>query len=409
MTDARRRTIPEEALMSDATTDSPADAPADVPRRTALHDVHVAAGATLTDFAGWLMPLRYSSELAEHLAVRSAAGLFDLSHMGVLNVVGPGAAELLDRTVVGAPSALAPGRARYSMVCQDDGAVLDDVVVYRVHELDFVVVANASNAAVVLAALEATKAAHPGLDVDVHESTHLGALLAVQGPRAEEIVTALADDPDPVRALPYYAATSAFLVGVPTYLARTGYTGEDGFEIFLDAAEAPQMWARLLAVGEPLGLVPAGLAARDSLRLEAGMPLYGHEIDRTTTPHDAGLGRVVRLDKTGPDGELLDFPGRAALAARKASPPSRVLVGLAGQSRRAARAGYPVVRGTDRADLVVGHVTSGAPSPTLGHPIAMAYVTPEVSAEGTELAVDVRGRAEPVRVVPLPFYRRPAR
>jgi aminomethyltransferase len=193
--------------------------------------------------------------------------------------------------------------------------------------------------------------------------------------------------------------------------ARTGYTGEDGFELFVSAADAPALWRALLAAGAPHGLVPVGLAARDSLRLEAGMPLYGQELDRTTTPFDAGLGRVVRLDKAGPDGEPLDFVGRAALAERAQAAPARVLVGLRGLGRRAARHGYPVVRPADApADSpadVVGRVTSGAPSPTLGHPIALAYVTPDVGEVGTELAVDVRGRTEPVRVVPLPFYRRP--
>jgi aminomethyltransferase len=194
--------------------------------------------------------------------------------------------------------------------------------------------------------------------------------------------------------------------------ARPGYTGEDGFELFADAADAPALWRALHAAGAPHGLVPVGLAARDTLRLEAGMPLYGQELDRTTTPYDAGLGRVVRLDKAGSDGEPLDFVGRAALAIRAEAAPTRVLVGLQGLGRRAARHGYPVVRpgaagaGPGLGD-VVGEVTSGAPSPTLGYPIALAYVSPDVAEEGTELAVDVRGRAEPVRVVAPPFYRRP--
>ena len=185
-------------------------------------------------------------------------------------------------------------------------------------------------------------------------------------------------------------------------VARTGYTGEDGFELFVDAADAPSLWRALLTAGAPAGLVPAGLACRDSLRLEAGMPLYGQELDATTTPFDAGLGRVVRLDKASADWTPVDFVGRAAVAARADEPPTRTLVGLAGLSRRAGRPGHPVV--LDGA--VVGRVTSGAPSPTLGHPIAMAYVTPEAAVEGADLAVDVRGRAEPVRVVALPFYRR---
>ena len=194
--------------------------------------------------------------------------------------------------------------------------------------------------------------------------------------------------------------------GNPVFVARTGYTGEDGFEFFLDAGLAPALWRAFLAAGEPFGLVPAGLSARDSLRLEAGMPLYGNELDRSTTPHDAGLGRVVKLDKVDDEGNPLPFVGRAALEGRAQSEPARVLVGLEGLGRRAARHGYPVKHATATDAPTVGTVTSGAPSPTLGHPVAMAYVTPEVSAPGTELAVDVRGRFEPVRVVALPFYRR---
>jgi aminomethyltransferase len=190
-------------------------------------------------------------------------------------------------------------------------------------------------------------------------------------------------------------------------VARTGYTGEDGYELYAPADRAADLWRALLAAGGPHGLVPVGLAARDSLRLEAGMPLYGHELHRGTTPFDAGLGRVVRLDKTASSGAPLPFVGRDALAARAAAEPERVLVGLRGLGRRASRHGYPVVRSADDLRDVVGEVTSGAPSPTLGHPIALAYVTPDVAAAGTELAVDVRGRAEPVRVVGLPFYRRP--
>ena len=373
-----------------------------------LHAEHEALGATTTPFGGWLMPLRYAGDLAEHQAVRSAAGLFDLSHMGELHVDGPGAAAGLDRALVGDISGLAVGRARYTMIVQEDGGILDDLIVYRLGRQAFLVVANASNVAVVRDALAVRLADAAASLTDRSLET---ALIAVQGPRAAEIVTALVPDPEQaaaVRDVRYYAAVPADVAGVETLVARTGYTGEDGFELFLPADAAPGLWRALLAAGQPLGLVPAGLAARDSLRLEAGMPLYGNELDRTTTPHDAGLGRVVRLDKVDADGTPLPFVGRDALAARAHATPSRVLVGLAGLGRRAARHGYPVLTSTEAGAATVGHVTSGAPSPTLGTPIAMAYVTPEVSAPGTELAVDVRGRAEPVRVVELPFYRRPS-
>ena len=375
-----------------------------IPRPGPLHAEHVALGATLTPYAGWLMPLRYASDLVEHRVVRSAAGLFDLSHMGEIAVHGPGAGRALDTALVGHLSRLETGRARYTMICAEDGGVIDDLVVYRTGGAEYLVVANAANVDVVLAELVARCADLPGVTVtDVSSGT---ALVAVQGPVAEGIVAEMIDDDAERRAvveLRYYACTTASVAGVPTMVARTGYTGEDGFELFVAAEDASQVWSAALDAGSGAGLVPTGLACRDSLRLEAGMPLYGQELDRSTTPYDAGLGRVVSLDKTDDDGAPLDFVGRAALAARAEST-ERSLVGLRGHGKRAARAGYPVQLpdGT-----VVGRVTSGAPSPTLGYPIAMAYVTADVVEPGTELTVDVRGRAEPVRVVPLPFYARP--
>ncbi|MFI2104570.1 glycine cleavage system aminomethyltransferase GcvT [Isoptericola sp. NPDC019693] len=376
-------------------------------KTTPLHDEHVALGASLTGFGGWLMPLRYTSDLAEHRAVREAAGLFDLSHMGEIHLEGAQSGAALDAALVGAASAIGVGRARYAMICAEDGSVLDDLIVYRLADEHFLVVANAGNAPRVAAELVARSAAFDTVVTDRSAET---ALVAVQGPRAEEIVASLtADgDVDTVRGMRYYASARATVAGVGVLVARTGYTGEDGFELFAPADRAVELWRALLAAGEPFGLVPAGLSARDSLRLEAGMPLYGHELDETTTPYEAGLGRVVKLDKTDADGAPLPFVGRDALASRAHSAPARVLVGLRGEGRRPARAGYDVVqRGLDgAAGAVVGQVTSGAPSPTLGYPVAMAYVTPEVSAEGTELAVDVRGRAEPFVVVALPFYQR---
>ncbi|NCT91055.1 glycine cleavage system aminomethyltransferase GcvT [Cellulomonas sp. APG4] len=377
------------------------------PRPTPLHDEHVALGATVTGFAGWAMPLRYGSDVAEHRAVRTAAGLFDLSHMGEIRVRGAGAGRALDRALVGSLSTLAVGRARYTMACWPDGGVADDLIVYRTGDEDFLVVANSANAEVMLGQLHERCAAS---DVEVLDETTTTALVAVQGPAAAGILAGLVGDDaerDAVVGLRNYASATATLTTeagpVPALVARTGYTGEDGFELFVAVEHAVALWRGLLAAGEPAGLVPAGLAARDTLRLEAGMPLYGHELTRFVTPYDAGLGRVVRLDKTDDDGAPLDFVGREALAQRAEREPERVLVGLEVQGRRAARQGYAV---TTPDGVPVGEVTSGAPSPTLGRPVAMAYVTPGASAEGTELAVDVRGRAEPVRVVPLPFYRR---
>ncbi len=370
-------------------------------RRTPLAAVHEGLGATMTEFAGWLMPLRYGSETAEHNAVRKAAGLFDLSHMGELMITGDGAAAALDYALVGEASAIKPGRARYTMICAPDGGVIDDLIVYRLAESQYLVVANASNAAAVAAEL-AERA--DGRGAEVRDRTADYALIAVQGPRAAAIVASLTStDLDQVR---YYASYQATIAGSEALLARTGYTGEDGFEIFVGPQEAAPLWEALTEAGRGFGLVPAGLAARDSLRLEAGMPLYGNELGRDVTPYDAGLGRVVNLDKPG------DFVGRAALAARAQAAPVLALVGLAGQTRRVPRHGYSVLWNGEPC----GTVTSGAPSPTLGRPIAMAYVTAEMAAEarsaaGTSqgrLAVDIRGSAEPAELVPLPFYKRPA-
>ncbi|GAA1410663.1 MULTISPECIES: glycine cleavage system aminomethyltransferase GcvT [Oerskovia] len=375
-------------------------------RLSPLHAEHVALGASLTSFGGWQMPLRYTSDLAEHRGVREAAGLFDLSHMGEIEVSGPQAAAALDHALVGNLTAVAVGRARYTMICAEDGSVLDDLVVYRLGEERFLVVANAGNAPLVTDELVRRS---KGFDATVTDQAADTALVAVQGPRAEEIVGSLVapGDVQVIKDLKYYASVELRVAGIDALVARTGYTGEDGFELFVPAGAARELWQKVLVAGEPHGLVPAGLSARDSLRLEAGMPLYGHELDTTTTPFEAGLGRVVKLDKVDAEGNPLDFVGRAALASRKGAQPARVLVGLRGLGKRPARAGYPVVIPGKDPDVQIGFVTSGAPSPTLGYPVAMAYVTPEFSAEGTELAVDVRGREEPVVIVPMPFYRRP--
>ncbi|MDP9860860.1 MULTISPECIES: glycine cleavage system aminomethyltransferase GcvT [Streptosporangium] len=358
-------------------------------RPTPLRGVHEALGATLTDFAGWLMPLRYGSESTEHNAVRQAAGLFDLSHMGEIFVTGPQAGEALDYALVGYLSALEPGRARYTMIVSPSGGVLDDLIVYRLANEEFMVVANASNYPRVAA--ELTERAK-SFDAAVDDRSEQYALVAVQGPRSRAIMGEVTDaDLD---GLKYYAGLPATVAGREALIARTGYTGEDGFELFVAAADAEPLWAALTEAGAAHGLLPAGLSARDTLRLEAGMPLYGNELSADLTPFDAGLGRVVRFDKPG------DFVGRAALEPLKDVPPTRRRVGLVATGRRVPRHGYPVV---SEDGAVVGEVTSGAPSQSLGRPIAMAYVDNDLS---TGLAVDIRGSREPVDVVDLPFYRR---
>ncbi|AUA11068.1 glycine cleavage system aminomethyltransferase GcvT [Streptomyces sp. SID8382] len=371
------------------------DAPP-TPRRTALDARHRALGATMTDFAGWEMPLRYGSERDEHTAVRTRAGLFDLSHMGEISLIGPRAGQALDHALVGRLSALAVGRARYTMICDTEGGILDDLIVYRLGDEEFLVVANAANAQVVLDAL--TERAS-GFETAVRDDRDVYALIAVQGPESPGILKRLTDaDLD---GLKYYAGLPGTVAGVPAMIARTGYTGEDGFELFLAPDDAERVWDALTEAGAPVGLVPCGLSCRDTLRLEAGMPLYGHELTSDTTPFDAGLGRVVKLDKPG------DFVGRQALeaASRQADTVSpRTLVGLIAEGRRVPRAGYAVVAADGSR---IGQVTSGAPSPTLGKPIAMAYVDVEYAKPGTEgVSVDIRGTREPYEVVALPFYRR---
>ncbi|MEV0777750.1 glycine cleavage system aminomethyltransferase GcvT [Streptomyces sp. NPDC050433] len=379
-------------------TPAPEAAGPDAPRLTALDAVHRSLGATMTDFAGWDMPLRYASEREEHLAVRTKAGLFDLSHMGEITVTGTQAAEALDYALVGNIGTLAVGRARYTMICQEDGGILDDLIVYRLDTHgapEFMVVANASNAQVVLDELTGRAA---DFDAEVRDDRDAYALLAVQGPQSPGILASLTDAD--LAGLKYYAGLPGTVAGVPALIARTGYTGEDGFELFVAPGHAEGLWQALMAAGAPAGLVPAGLSCRDTLRMEAGMPLYGQELTTGLTPFDAGLGRVVKFEKEG------YFVGREALEAaaeRAETAPPRKLVGLVAEGRRVPRAGYPVVAG----DAVVGHVTSGAPSPTLGRPIAMAYVDAPHAAAGTAgVGVDIRGSVEPYEVVALPFYKR---
>jgi aminomethyltransferase len=361
------------------------------PKQTPLRAVHERLGAVMTSFAGWQMPLRYGSETAEHQAVRHAAGLFDLSHMGEIMVTGPGAGAALDYALTGFLSALRPGRARYTMICAPDGGVLDDLIVYRQGEQEFLVIANAANTAVVFGELRLRAA---DFDAVVADATDDYALIAIQGPAAAGILGALTELD--LGAMKYYAGAFGDVAGCPAWVARTGYTGEDGFEVFCRPSDAVRVWDALASAGAPAGLVPAGLAARDTLRLEAGMPLYGNELGPDLTPFEAGLGWVVKFDKPG------DFVGRAALRDRAADGPRLVLAGLTLQSRRVARHGYPVFADGKQ----VGTVTSGAPSPTLGHPIAMAYLSAGADAGDAVLAVGIRGEAVPARLTELPFYSR---
>ena len=370
-------------------------------RSTALEAVHESLGATFTDFAGWRMPVRYDSDLAEHRAVRESAGLFDLSHMGEIHLRGPQAGEALDHAMAGKLSAVAVGRAKYTLLLTEQGGVIDDLIVYRVAEDHFLVVANASNAVV---DAEEIRARVASFDVEVDDASDRTSLIAVQGPAGEQILLDLlaAEDSgvegvtaEDITSMKYYRFAEGTYRGGDLLVARTGYTGEDGFELYVGDDSAEELWKALTAVGGDR-VVPCGLACRDTLRLEAGMPLYGNELSRDLLPAQAGMGRVVALSSKG------DFVGREATeAAQTEGLP--VLVGLAAEGRRAARAGSAVRDGEGNE---IGAVTSGVLSPTLGHPIALAYIDPSHREVGTELVVDVRGKDLPVRVVETPFYRR---
>jgi aminomethyltransferase len=362
-------------------------------QQTALVGEHRALGARLVDFAGWEMPIQYRGILDEHRTVRQAAGLFDLSHMGELWVTGPQAAAGLAHALVSDPPRLKPGRAHYSMICAADGGILDDLIVYRLADERFLVVPNASNREIVADALRERLA---GLDAAVDDASMRTSLVAVQGPRAVELLTPLTDVD--LAALRYYSIAEGHVAGEPALVARTGYTGEDGFEIFLEWVAAVPVWQRLMQAGEGEGLAPCGLGARDTLRLEAGMPLYGNELDRRTSPFEAGLERVVKLDKDH------GFVGRDALERIAAAGPERQLCGLAVRGRGIARHGHEVFRRGGSEPM--GVVTSGAPSPTLGVPIAMAYLPPADAAPGTMVEVAIRATRVEAEVVPLPFYRR---
>jgi aminomethyltransferase len=359
--------------------------------QTALDARHRALGARMIPFAGWEMPVQYRGLVEEHNAVRTAAGLFDLSHMGELFITGKDAAAALDYALVTAPGRLAVGRAHYSMICDETGGVLDDLIVYRLGDTRYMVVPNASNAATVAAALEERLAS---FDAALDDASMRTSLVAIQGPRAAEILQPFVDVD--IKTIKYYSGTQTTACGVPAILARTGYTGEDGFELFVAWDDAVRVWDTLLEAGAARGLVPAGLGARDTLRLEAGMPLYGNELDRNTTPFEAGLGRLVSFAKSG------DFVGRAALERAK-DHPRKTLVGLKINGRGIARIGYPVY--LPAAATACGTITSGTASPTLGFAIAMGYVPVQDNGART-LEVGIRDQRASAEVVPMPFYRR---
>ena len=364
-------------------------------RETALRDRQEALGARLIPFAGWLMPVQYSGVIDEHRTVRSAAGLFDLGHMGQVRITGADALPYLQLITTNDVSALEPGGAQYSLLPNEQGGVIDDIIVYRLpDEPGYLVVVNAANHAKDVAWMQTQRLTRPQLEVDVDDVSESLGMIAIQGPMAEEIVAGLTETDlsglDPFRCL------RTTVAGQPVLVARTGYTGEDGFEFYVPQDRTTALWDALMAAGTPRGLKPIGLGARDTLRLEARMPLYGNELADDISPLEAGLGWAVKLDK-GP------FIGRDAIAAVKESGPSRRTVGFQLLERAgSARHGYPVK--TD--DRTVGVVTSGAHSPTLGSEIGLALVEASVAGVGRPLDIEIRGRPVKAEQVKLPFYSR---
>lgn len=361
--------------------------------RTPFHDWHVAHGGRMVEFGGWHMPVQYSSIIDEHHAVRRAAGLFDIAHMGRLRFTGPDTVRFLDHLLTNDVASLKPGQVRYSLVTNEAGGVLDDVLVYRLAHCHMLVV-NASNRLKIVDWIER----HRGpFNVQVDDLTTNWAMLAVQGPQARAVFSPLCEAD--ISGLKYYSACETNLLGAPSVVSRTGYTGEDGFEVMLPTEQGGRLWETLMESGRAAGLVACGLGCRDTLRLEAAMPLYGHELTESLDPLTAGLAFAVKLQSK-------EFIGRTALLAIP-QPPARSRVGIVLDGRRIAREGaniFAVGASSDAAPL--GVVTSGTFSPTLEKSLAMAYVARESSPVGTSLEVDVRGKRESAKIVPLPFYRR---
>lgn len=357
-----------------------------MPQRTPLHDVHVRAGARIVEFAGWDMPVQYQGILAEHRAVRERVGLFDVSHMGEVVFRGPKALESLQRLFTNDLSHCADGQAQYGCVCRENGGMVDDVVVYRRSADDLLVCVNAGNRRKDFDWLYGH-----AFGADVTNESDAWAQLALQGPRAPDTLQKLTAAR--LSSIGTYRFTTGDVAGIPCIIARTGYTGEDGFELFCQPDRGPELWAKLMDAGQPEGIQPCGLGARDSLRLEMAYRLYGSDMDDGTTPLEAGLAWVVKLDKG-------DFVGREALRKQKEAGLSRKLVGFTLTEPGIPRHGHAVLQD----GKPVGTVTSGTKSPSLGSSIGLAYVPPGMAAEGSTFAVDIRGRAVAAKVVKTPFY-----
>ena len=359
-------------------------------KRTPLHALHVAAGARMVEFAGWHMPVQYAGVLAEHEAVRKRAGLFDVSHMGEVTVRGPQALDLMQHLTCNDVARLVPGRAQYTGLMTPTGCFVDDLLVYQLGPRHYLAVINASNTPKDVAWIREQAR---GFDAEVQDESERWAQLSLQGPRAEAVLARR------TRArlgeLTYFGFEHTEVAGVACIVSRTGYTGEDGFEIYAPAAAGPELWTTLLEAGRDAGIAPIGLGARDTLRLEAALALYGNDIDETTTAWEANLGWIVKLKKG-------DFIGRDALLRQKDAGVPRKLAGFEMRGRAIPRHGHAVVHGGG----AVGSVTSGSFAPHLSRGLGLAYLPPALAAPGTEIEIDVRGRREPAVIVPTPFYRR---
>lgn len=355
-------------------------------KKTPLYDRHVTALGKIVPFAGWLLPVQYSGVIAEHMAVRQACGLFDVSHMGELVLRGADALANVNRLMTNDFTGMYAGQARYSPMCYENGGVVDDLIVYKCTDTAYLIVVNAANKDKDAAWV----AAHLTGACTMEDRSDSIAQLALQGPRAQAILRPLAGE------LPeknYSAVLQGAVDGIPCLISRTGYTGEDGFELYCAPGDAPLLWDKLLSAGADYGLIPCGLGARDTLRLEAAMPLYGHEMDETVTPLEAGLDFAVKLNKP-------EFIGKDALVA--AGTPQRVRVGLAVTGRGIVREHQDLFLDGEK----IGHTTSGTHCPFLGKALAMGLIDAKYAAVGTALEADVRGRRVAVEIVPLPFYKR---
>ncbi len=358
-------------------------------KRTPLYDSHVALGGRMVDFAGWDMPVQYSGPLPEHMAVRQAAGLFDVSHMGEIDVIGADALSLVQRLTTNDVSKLADNQVQYSMLTNENAGILDDLLVYRINADYFMLVVNAANTEKAFNWIKQ----HTEGNVEVNDVSEAYALLALQGPRAEQILQNLCDHQ--LDRIPYYWSQRVHVDGLDCRVSRTGYTGEDGFEIFCDPEHAKHLWNRLLVTGNDLGLMPCGLAARNTCRLEAAFRLWGNDMDETTTPLEAGLGWVVKLAKG-------DFMGRDVMQRQKQEGLQRKLIGFEVLDRAPARDHYPILM----AGQPLGEVASGSPAPFLKKNIGLAYLPIAHTAIGTEFSIQIRGREVAARVVETPFYKR---